>query len=239
MKILPFLAASIAMLSMFGCSSDAGAPTNAITSTSSASPKAEVDTKATDATEPAAEPTAEPTAPVADPQKKAAPGKGKDIAVITTSMGVIKFEFLTKLAPGTVKNFVTLANKKFYDGTRFHRVIKGFMIQGGDPNTKPGNEGNGPAGTGGPGYQIKAEFNETRHVAGIVSMARSQDPDSAGSQFFIVHQTAPHLDGQYTAFGKVIEGMDVVNKIAETPTQPGDEPVTPVIVKTIRIEKSK
>lgn len=236
MKILPFLAASIAMLSMFGCSSDAGAPTNAITSSSgSATSKTETEAKVT----PAAEPTAEPAAPAVDPQKKVTPGKGKDIAVITTSLGVIKFEFLTKLAPGTVKNFITLANKKFYDGTRFHRVIKGFMIQGGDPNTKPGNEGNGPAGTGGPGYQIKAEFNETRHVAGIVSMARSQDPDSAGSQFFIVHETAPHLDGQYTAFGKVIEGMDVVNKIAETPTQPGDEPVTPVIVKTIRIEKSK
>ncbi len=237
MKILPFLAASIAMLSMFGCSSDAGSPTNAISSSSgSVSSKEELDAKATDA----AEPMAEPAAPAAEPQTKAAAGKGKgaDIAVVTTSMGVIKFEFLSKLAPGTVKNFTTLANKKFYDGTRFHRVIKGFMIQGGDPNTKPGNEGNGPAGTGGPGYQVKAEFNETRHVAGIVSMARSQDPDSAGSQFFIVHETAPHLDGQYTAFGKVIEGMNVVNKIAETPTHI-DEPVTPVIVKTIRIEKRK
>jgi peptidyl-prolyl cis-trans isomerase B (cyclophilin B) len=156
-------------------------------------------------------------------------------AVIDTNYGEIQFEFLSAKAPNTCANFIKLANKKFYDGTTFHRVIKGFMIQGGDPNTKPG--GKGPAGTGGPGYQIKAEFNDTAHEPGIVSMARSASPDSAGSQFFIVHQTASHLDGSYTAFGKVIKGMDVVNKIAEVSVGEQDAPNEPVIMKTIRIVK--
>ena len=127
----------------------------------------------------------------------------------------IKVELYPEIAPNTVNNFISLVNKKFYDGLIFHRVIEGFMIQGGCP------EG---IGIGGPGYQIKGEFaangfaNDLKHSAGVISMARAQHPDSAGSQFFIMHKDAPHLDGSYAAFGKVIEGMDVVNKIAECVT---------------------
>ena len=154
--------------------------------------------------------------------------KSKDqIAVIETNMGTIKFKFLKDKAPKTCENFIKLTEKGFYDGTIFHRVIPNFMIQGGDP------EG---TGTGGPGYHIKAEFNDTKHVPGIVSMARSMDPDSAGSQFFICVAAVPHLDGQYTAFGKVIEGYDVVEKISKVKTLPGDKPVEPVIMKKVTIE---
>jgi len=160
-----------------------------------------------------------------------------DVVVIETSMGTMKAKFFLDKAPNHAKNFVYLAKKGYYDGTRFHRIIKGFMIQGGDPNTKPGGEKNGPPGTGGPGYNVKNEFNDTPHVGGILSMARSQDPDSAGSQFFVVHKTAPHLDGQYTAFGKLISGMDVLEKIANVKTQPGDAPVEPVILKSVKIVK--
>ncbi len=133
----------------------------------------------------------------------------------------IKAELYPEIAPNTVKNFISLINKGYYDGLIFHRVIKGFMIQGGCP------EG---TGMGGPGYDIKGEFsingfdNPLKHTEGVLSMARSMDPDSAGSQFFIMHKAAPHLDGQYAAFGKVTEGMDTVNKIAETDTDYSDRP---------------
>jgi peptidyl-prolyl cis-trans isomerase B (cyclophilin B) len=139
-----------------------------------------------------------------------------EVAVIKTTEGDMILEFWPDVAPKTVENFKKLAKQGFYDGTCFHRVIKGFMIQGGDPNTKdPAQE---PAwGTGGPGYQIKAEFNDRSHVRGVLSMARSSNPDSAGSQFFICHGTARFLDRQYTAFGKVIKGDDVLEKIANTP----------------------
>jgi len=161
-------------------------------------------------------------------EKKMTEEKSKDqIAVIETNMGTIKFKFLKDKAPKTCENFIKLTEKGFYDGTIFHRVIPNFMIQGGDP------EG---TGTGGPGYHIKAEFNDTKHVPGIVSMARSMDPDSAGSQFFICVAAVPHLDGQYTAFGKVIEGYDVVEKISKVKTLPGDKPVEPVIMKKVTIE---
>ncbi len=134
---------------------------------------------------------------------------------------IIKAELYPEIAPNTVKNFISLINKGYYDGLIFHRVIKGFMIQGGCP------EG---TGMGGPGYDIKGEFsingfdNPLKHTEGVLSMARSMDPDSAGSQFFIMHKAAPHLDGQYAAFGKVTEGMDTVNKIAETDTDYSDRP---------------
>jgi peptidyl-prolyl cis-trans isomerase B (cyclophilin B) len=162
--------------------------------------------------------------------------KGK-IAVIETNMGTIKFKFLEDKAPGHVKNFVDLAKKGFYDGTRFHRVIPGFMIQGGDPNSKSGDRSR--MGTGGPGYQIKAEFNDTKHVRGIVSMARSNNPDSAGSQFFICVADASFLDGQYTAFGKVTEGMDVVDKIVALKRDARDNPEesNPAIMKKVTIEE--
>ncbi len=145
--------------------------------------------------------------------------------VITITMadgGVIRAELYPTVAPNTVNNFISLAKKGYYDGLIFHRVISGFMIQGGCPQGK---------GTGGPGYSIKGEFlqngfvNELKHTAGVLSMARSMMPDSAGSQFFIMHKDAPHLDGAYAAFGMVIEGMDVVNKIAETRTDWSDRPL--------------
>ncbi|HYX40281.1 MAG TPA: peptidylprolyl isomerase [Pyrinomonadaceae bacterium] len=150
------------------------------------------------------------------------------IANIKTNKGTIRFELLEQDAPKTTENFITLAERGYYDGVIFHRVIKGFMIQGGDPTG---------TGRGSPGYHVKAEFNDTKHTPGILSMARAQDPDSAGSQFFIMHGTNAGLDGQYTAFGKVTEGMDVVNKIATTPTDDSDRPTNPVTIKTITIEE--
>ncbi len=154
-------------------------------------------------------------------------------AVITMeSGGVIKLELYPDVAPITVENFVKLANEGFYDGLTFHRIISGFMIQGGDP------KGNG---TGGPGYSIKGEFsqngvkNDLKHTRGVISMARSQNPDSAGSQFFIMHEDAPHLDGSYAAFGKVVEGMDVVDKIASVETDYYDAPLEKVVIESIKI----
>ena len=157
--------------------------------------------------------------------------------IITFEMAngdIMKAELYPDIAPNTVKNFVELVEKGFYDGLIFHRVIHGFMIQGGCP------EG---TGMGGPGYQIKGEFsqngfkNDLKHEPGILSMARAMHPDSAGSQFFIMHQTSPHLDGSYAAFGKIIEGMDIVNKIAETPTDFRDRPLEDQVMKTVTVEK--
>jgi peptidyl-prolyl cis-trans isomerase B (cyclophilin B) len=156
-------------------------------------------------------------------ETKATPAATKEVAVIKTTAGEMVAEFWPDVAPKTVENFKTLANKGFYDGTAFHRVIKGFMIQGGDPLTKdPSAEARW--GTGDPGYKIKAEFNDKPHERGVLSMARSNDPDSAGSQFFICHGSPRFLDHQYTAFGKLIKGDDVLEKIATTPTHPQDRP---------------
>ena len=156
------------------------------------------------------------------------------IVTITMEDGsVMKAELYPEIAPESVNNFVTLIQKGFYDGLIFHRVISGFMIQGGDP------EG---MGYGGPGYHIKGEFringfeNNLKHTEGVLSMARAQDPDSAGSQFFIMHKDSPFLDGQYAAFGKLIEGMEVVNKIAEVQTDYNDKPVAPQRMKTVTVE---
>lgn len=157
------------------------------------------------------------------------------IVTITMQGGdVIKLELYPEIAPISVNNFISLINKKFYDGLIFHRVIKGFMIQGGCPDG---------TGMGGPGYNIKGEFskngvaNDLKHTAGVLSMARSMHPDSAGSQFFIMHKNAPHLDGQYAAFGKVIEGMDVVNKIAETSTDSdSDRPYENQVMESVTVE---
>jgi peptidyl-prolyl cis-trans isomerase B (cyclophilin B) len=152
-----------------------------------------------------------------------------EIAVIETSLGNIEFELLEDLAPGHVKNFKDLAKEGFYDGTIFHRVIPGFMVQGGDPNTK--SDDRSSHGMGGPGHTIKAEFNDEPHVRGIVSMARSQDPDSAGSQFFVVVKDSDFLDGQYTAFGRVISGMDVADKIVDSPRDDKDNPIDRIEMK--------
>ena len=146
---------------------------------------------------------------------------------------IMKAELYPEIAPNTVNNFISLVKKGFYDGVIFHRVINGFMIQGGDPDG---------TGMGGPGYEIKGEFaqngvkNELRHTEGVLSMARAMHPDSAGSQFFIMHKNAPHLDGAYAAFGKVTEGMDVVNQIAETDTDYSDRPLAVSVMKTVTVE---
>ena len=156
--------------------------------------------------------------------------------IVTIEMengGVIKAELYPEIAPNTVNNFISLIKKGYYDGIIFHRVIPGFMIQGGDPEGK---------GTGGPGYCIKGEFaangfqNDLRHTAGVLSMARTMAPDSAGSQFFIMHEDAPHLDHQYAAFGKVTEGMDVVDAIANTRRDFNDKPRVEQKMKKVTIE---
>ncbi|MGD0614940.1 MAG: peptidylprolyl isomerase [Verrucomicrobiota bacterium] len=157
-----------------------------------------------------------------------------ELAAIKTTEGELVIEFWADVAPKTVENFKTLARKGFYDGTCFHRVIKDFMIQGGDPLTKDAAK-ESHWGTGGPGYTIQAEFNDHPHDRGVISMARSQDPDSAGSQFFICHGTPRFLDHQYTAFGKLIKGDDVLEKIATTPTHPQDRPDKRIGIESIRI----
>ncbi len=156
------------------------------------------------------------------------------VVTITMQNGdVIKAELYPEIAPQSVYNYISLINKKFYDGLIFHRVIRGFMIQGGCP------EG---TGMGGPGYSIKGEFNsngfknDLKHTEGVLSMARSMFPDSAGSQFFIMHKNSPHLDGDYAAFGKVIEGMENVNKIAECETGFGDRPVEDQVIASITVD---
>ena len=146
---------------------------------------------------------------------------------------IIKAELYPEIAPNTVNNFISLINKGFYNGLIFHRIIKGFMIQGGCPQGR---------GTGGPGYGIKGEFaqngfkNDLKHTAGVLSMARSMMPNSAGSQFFIMHKDAPHLDGAYAAFGKVIEGMDIVDKLASVPTGMMDRPVEDQVMDDVTVE---
>ena len=146
----------------------------------------------------------------------------QEIAVIETKFGKIEMELFADKAPGHVKNFKDLAKTGFYDGTIFHRVIPGFMIQGGDPNTK--SDDRSAHGMGGPGHSINAEFNDTLHKRGILSMARSQDPNSAGSQFFIVVKKSSFLDGKYTAFGKVLSGMAVADQIVNAPRDKRDNP---------------
>ena len=143
--------------------------------------------------------------------------------IVNTNLGNIQFELLSDIAPETVRNFIKLAKSGFYDGTLFHRVIPKFMIQGGDPNTKESDKSTW--GTGGPGYNIKAEFNSRSHLRGIVSMARSSDPDSAGSQFFIVTSDSTFLDREYTVFGQVADGMDVADKIVNLPRDGNDCPL--------------
>jgi peptidyl-prolyl cis-trans isomerase B (cyclophilin B) len=180
-----------------------------------------------------AEAPAAPTAP--------APAPAKELAVIKTSKGEMTVEFWEDVAPKTVANFKKLAKEGFYNGTAFHRIIKGFMIQGGDPNTKdPSKEG--VYGMGDPGYKIKAEFNDKKHERGVLSMARSMDPDSAGSQFFICLDPAPFLDRQYTGFGRLVKGEDVLLKIGDTPVASNgrerSKPTERVTVESVKIVAS-
>ena len=160
-------------------------------------------------------------------------GNNPVVTIEMENSKVIKAELYPEIAPNTVNNFISLVKKGYYDGLTFHRVIYGFMIQGGCPDG---------TGCGGPGYSIKGEFsqngfeNNLKHTEGVLSMARSIMPDSAGSQFFIMHKNAPHLDGQYAAFGKVIEGMDVVNEIAECDTDYSDKPLDAQVMKKVTVE---
>mgnify|MGYP000217603131 CR=1 FL=1 len=156
--------------------------------------------------------------------------------IVTIEMedgGIIRAELYPEIAPNTVRNFISLVKKGFYDGVIFHRVIPGFMIQGGDPTG---------TGMGGPGYSIEGEFtsngfqNDLKHTRGVLSMARAMDPNSAGSQFFIMHKTSPHLDGEYAAFGKIIEGMETVNAIAKTATNYADRPLQDQRIKTMTVD---
>lgn len=158
----------------------------------------------------------------------------EEVAVIQTTMGEIVFKFFPDVAIKHVENFKKLANSGFYDNTTFHRVIPNFMIQGGDPNSKDDDRAND--GMGGPGYTIKAEFNSKKHVRGIVSMARSSHPDSAGSQFFICVADAPFLDGKYSIFGEVIKGMDIVDKIVNVRRDHNDNPLEKVVMQKVMIK---
>jgi peptidyl-prolyl cis-trans isomerase B (cyclophilin B) len=177
-------------------------------------------------------------------------GKGKKVpnaprdyantlATLQTDVGDITIKFYYDKAPHHVENFVELASKKFYDGTMFHRVIPGFMIQGGDPLTKSAENPARPYGTGGSEKKLKAEFNDISHKRGIVSMARSQDPNSASSQFFIVVKDSTFLDGQYSAFGEVVSGMEVADKIVGVPRNPNDRPNQPIRIKKILLTEAK
>jgi cyclophilin family peptidyl-prolyl cis-trans isomerase len=165
------------------------------------------------------------------------PADGEEVAVMKTNLGRVVLMFFPDKAPLHVANFKKLASEKFYNGTKFHRVIPGFMIQGGDPNSKDGDRNND--GTGNSGQFIKAEFNDVKHERGILSMARSASPDSASCQFFIMVNRYPSLDGSYSAFGKVVEGMDVVDKIVNLERDQRDNPLpkNPAIIESITIEK--
>ncbi len=155
------------------------------------------------------------------------------VTIDVENFGEIKVELYPEIAPNTVNNFITLVNKGYYNGLTFHRVINGFMIQGGCPMG---------TGTGNPGYSIRGEFalnsfsNDLKHTEGVISMARAQNPNSAGSQFFLMHAKSPHLDGQYAGFGKTIEGLEVINKIADTQVDYNDKPQTPVVIKSMTVE---
>ena len=188
-------------------------------------------------------------APAARKGKKAVTPAPRDydntLATLQTDAGDITIRFFHDKAPKHVENFIDLAANHFYDGTFFHRIIPGFMIQGGDPNTKGAEDAARRYGTGGnkdasgKEIHVKAEFNDTSHKRGIVSMARAQDPNSASSQFFIVVKDSTFLDGQYTAFGEVVSGMDVADKIVSAPRNSSDLPATPVRIKKILLSQAK
>jgi cyclophilin family peptidyl-prolyl cis-trans isomerase len=203
--------------------------------TSGTAPVDSTMTTTTDTTTSAAETTTPVTAPAQ--QEKPMSSYDNKVAEIHTSAGEIDIRFFPDVAPNHVKNFIDLAEKGFYNGTKFHRVIPGFMIQGGDPNTKSGD----PTmwGTGGSGTNVKAEFNNVKHKRGIVSMARSGHPDSASSQFFIMVNDYPSLDNQYSVFGQVTKGMDVADKIVSAPKGPNDRPNNPTSIDKIVIRDAR
>jgi peptidyl-prolyl cis-trans isomerase B (cyclophilin B) len=176
----------------------------------------------------------------AEEKKETSPmSNSNEVAVIKTNEGEMVVQFWTDAAPNTIENFKKLAHQGFYDGTIFHRIVKGFMIQGGDPNSKDAAK-EGAYGQGGPGYEIKAEFNKHSHDRGVLSMARGPDPDSAGSQFFVCLAPVRRLDGQYTTFGKLIKGDDVLDKIGDTPVERNaqgemSKPTKRVVIESVKI----
>ncbi len=180
----------------------------------------------------------------AEEKKETSPmNASNEVAVIKTNEGEMVVQFWTDAAPDTIQNFKKLARQGFYDGTIFHRIVKGFMIQGGDPNSKDSAK-ESSYGQGGPGYQIKAEFNNHSHDRGVISMARGPDPDSAGSQFFICLAPVRRLDGQYTTFGKLIKGDDVLDKIGNTPVEGNaqgevSKPTKRVVIESVKIEPAE
>jgi cyclophilin family peptidyl-prolyl cis-trans isomerase len=231
------------VLALFACSKPAheqtgdqtGTQTESTSTTSTASATSTTST-VTETTATEAAVTAPPSAPAKEEQKQMSSYDNK-VAELHTSQGEIDIRFFPDVAPNHVKNFLDLAEKGFYNGTKFHRVIPGFMIQGGDPNTISGN----PAtwGTGGSGKNVGAEFSSVHHKRGIVSMARSNDPDSASSQFFIVTTDSLFLDKKYTVFGEVTKGMDVADKIVNAPKAGSESPANPVAIESIKVRDAR
>ncbi len=215
------------MLAMVSCGQQQTTDTSATTRSNTMS-----STTVTETTSTAATATTAPPAPASEEKTTMSDYQDK-VAEIKTTAGDITIRFFPDVAPNHVKNFIDLAQKGFYNGTKFHRVIPGFMVQGGDPNTKSGDASTW--GTGGSGSNVKAEFSPVSHKRGIVSMARSNDPNSASSQFFIVVKDSPFLDRQYTAFGVVTKGMDVADKIVAAPKDANDRPNNPTAIKSITI----
>lgn len=222
----------LALLLTFGCTVATANSTNETSFSSDAAPAGQI-SEADDAQQSAQTNETQETSNETQQTEEGTTMKNPIATITMKDGGVMKLELYPDVAPNTVKNFISLANSGFYDGLIFHRVIAGFMIQGGDPN---GN------GMGGPGYSIKGEFsgngftNDLKHSRGVISMARAMDPDSAGSQFFIMHVDYPYLDGQYAAFGMMTEGFTVLDSIATTETDRNDKPLNPVVIDTIRVE---
>ncbi len=232
MKKMIFAALAFAVIACGQAKQEQTQATTTESSTTAATATATTAT-ATTAAETAAAPAPASTAPKEKPMSD---DKDK-VAELHTSAGEIDIRFFPDVAPNHVRNFIDLARQGFYNGTKFHRVIPGFMIQGGDPNTKTGDPSSW--GTGGSGKNLKAEFNSIPHKRGIVSMARSQSPDSASSQFFIVVKDSNFLEGQYTVFGQVTKGMDVADKIVNAPRGASDRPNNPTTIESITIRDAK
>ncbi len=210
---------------------------NPATTSNTSSTQTETTTTATTSSAIAATETATASATTTTEEKRPMSDYTDKVAEVHTTAGEIDIRFFPDVAPSHVKNFIDLAQKGFYNGTKFHRVIPGFMIQGGDPNTKSGPPSTW--GTGGSGKNVAAEFSSVKHKRGIVSMARAQDPNSASSQFFIMVADYPSLNGQYSVFGQVTKGMDVADKIVSAPTGANDRPNTPTSIERIVIRDAK
>lgn len=232
MKTLPILAL---VLALWGCAPSETPSGEASATTTETTTPTSNDTTTKEDNPPVTEEQKTETTSQAPADRK--PADGEEVAVMKTNLGRVVLMFFPDKAPLHVANFKKLAGDKFYNGTKFHRVIPGFMIQGGDPNSKDGDRSND--GTGNSGQYVKAEFNDVKHERGILSMARSSNPDSASCQFFIMVNKYPSLDGSYSAFGKVVEGMDVVDKIVNLERDQRDNPLpkNPAVIEEITIEK--